>query len=172
MEDVSDEILRQIASHPEWRKRYAVLKNLVRNPRTPAGIALSLVPRLNPRDGRIAVDRTVPDAVRRGGRGIVTMMLGIDPGTTKSCVAAIEDGVPRVIHNQEGKRTTRSVVAFTATGERLVGGPADRQALTNVDGTVDAALRLVGRRFSSREAANARRSVPVRSWRGLTAMCR
>jgi len=65
MKAVSDEILRKIGNHREWTKRYSVIKNLVCNPRTPIGIALSLVPRLNPRDVKgIAVDRNVPEPVR------------------------------------------------------------------------------------------------------------
>jgi hypothetical protein len=66
MKSVSDEILRQIGNHREWTKRYTVLNNLVRNPRTPTGIALSMVPRLNPRDIKgIAVDRNVPEPIRK-----------------------------------------------------------------------------------------------------------
>ncbi len=66
MKNVSDEILRMIGRHREWAKRYGVVNNLVRNPRTPLGIALTLVPRLNPRDMKgLAVDRNVPEAVRK-----------------------------------------------------------------------------------------------------------
>jgi hypothetical protein len=66
MKNVSDEILRHIGNHREWTKRYAVVSNLVRNPRTPIGIALTLVPRLNPRDLKgLAVDRNVPETVRK-----------------------------------------------------------------------------------------------------------
>jgi hypothetical protein len=66
MKSVSDEILRTIGHHREWTKRYAVIKNLVCNPRTPIGIALTLVPRLSPRDIKgIAVDRNVPEPVRK-----------------------------------------------------------------------------------------------------------
>lgn len=66
MKSVSDEILRTIGNHREWTKRYTVLNNLVRNPRTPTGIALSMVPRLNPRDVKgIAVDRNVPEPIRK-----------------------------------------------------------------------------------------------------------
>jgi hypothetical protein len=66
MKSVSDEVLRQIGHHREWTKRYTVLNNLVRNPRTPIGIALSMVPRLNPRDIKsISVDRNVPEPVRK-----------------------------------------------------------------------------------------------------------
>jgi hypothetical protein len=66
MKNVSDEILRSIGNHREWVKKYSVINNLVRNPRTPIGIALTLVPRLNPRDLKgLVVDRNVPDTVRK-----------------------------------------------------------------------------------------------------------
>jgi hypothetical protein len=77
MKSVSDEILRQIGNHREWTKRYTVLNNLVRNPRTPTGIALSMVPRLNPRDIKgIAVDRNVPEPIRKMAQKFVK---GVDP---------------------------------------------------------------------------------------------
>lgn len=66
MKNVSDEILRTIGNHREWVKKYSVVNNLVHNPRTPMGIALTLVPRLNPRDLKgLAVDRNVPETVRK-----------------------------------------------------------------------------------------------------------
>jgi hypothetical protein len=72
MKSVSDEILRTIGNHREWTKRYTVLNNLVRNPRTPVGIALNMVPRLNPRDIKaIAVDRNVPEPVRKQAQKFV-----------------------------------------------------------------------------------------------------
>ena len=72
MKNVSDEILRKIGNHREWTKRYAVCKNLVCNPRTPLGIALSLVPRLSPRDIKgLSVDRNVPEAVRKQAQKFV-----------------------------------------------------------------------------------------------------
>ena len=63
-------------------------------------------------------------------------IIGIDLGTTNSCVAVVEGGRPVVISNSEGQRTTPSVVAFTQTGERLVGDPAKRQAVTNAARTI------------------------------------
>jgi molecular chaperone DnaK len=78
-------------------------------------------------------------------------MIGIDLGTTNSCVALLEGGEPKVIANVEGTRTTPSVVAFTDSGERLVGQTARRQAITNPDNTVYAVKRLIGRKFDSPE---------------------
>lgn len=74
-------------------------------------------------------------------------IIGIDLGTTNSCVALLEGSEPRVIENSEGDRTTPSVVAFTANGETLVGQSAKRQAVTNPDNTLFAVKRLIGRRF-------------------------
>jgi molecular chaperone DnaK len=74
-------------------------------------------------------------------------VIGIDLGTTNSCVAVMEGGKPKVIENSEGERTTASMVAFTKDGERLIGQPAKRQAVTNPDSTVYAVKRLIGRRF-------------------------
>ena len=87
-------------------------------------------------------------------------MIGIDLGTTNSCVAVMEGGVPQVIPNQEGARTTPSIVGFTAKGERLVGQIAKRQALTNPKNTVFAVKRLIGRKFDSPEAEQARQFLP------------
>ena len=74
-------------------------------------------------------------------------VIGIDLGTTNSCVAVMEGGSPKVIENAEGARTTPSVVAFTKDGERLIGQPAKRQAVTNPDNTIFAVKRLIGRRY-------------------------
>jgi len=90
----------------------------------------------------------------------VGKMIGIDLGTTNSCVAVMEGGVPQVIPNQEGARTTPSIVGFTAKGERLVGQIAKRQALTNPKNTVFAVKRLIGRKFDSPEAEEARKFLP------------
>ena len=74
-------------------------------------------------------------------------VIGIDLGTTNSCVAVMDGGKPKVVENSEGARTTPSIVAFTKDGERLIGQPAKRQAVTNPDNTVFAVKRLIGRRF-------------------------
>jgi len=74
-------------------------------------------------------------------------VIGIDLGTTNSCVAVMDGGKPKVIENSEGARTTPSIVAFTKDGERLIGQPAKRQAVTNPDNTIFAVKRLIGRRY-------------------------
>src|SRR5213076_3304255 len=74
-------------------------------------------------------------------------IIGIDLGTTNSCVAVMEGGEPKVIPNEEGGRTTPSVVGFTKTGERLVGQVAKRQAVTNPENTVFSIKRFMGRRY-------------------------
>ena len=77
----------------------------------------------------------------------MSKVIGIDLGTTNSCVAVMDGGKPKVIENSEGARTTPSIVAFTKDGERLIGQPAKRQAVTNPDNTLFAIKRLIGRRF-------------------------
>ncbi len=78
-------------------------------------------------------------------------IIGIDLGTTNSCVAVMEGGEPVVIANQEGNRTTPSIVAIADNGERLVGQVAKRQAITNSENTVYAVKRLIGRKYTSKE---------------------
>ena len=75
-------------------------------------------------------------------------ILGIDLGTTNSCMAVMENGEPVVLENSEGARTTPSIVAFTKTGERLVGQAAKRQAVTNSKNTIFSVKRFVGRKFA------------------------
>jgi molecular chaperone DnaK len=90
------------------------------------------------------------------GERDMSRVIGIDLGTTNSCMAVMEGGEPVVIPNAEGARTTPSVVAFTKNGERVVGQAAKRQAITNPRNTVFSAKRLIGRKFSEvrEEAAN------------------
>ncbi len=78
-------------------------------------------------------------------------IIGIDLGTTNSCVAVMEGGKPRVIENAEGARTTPSIVAYQDDGEILAGAPAKRQAVTNPKNTLFAVKRLIGRRFEEKE---------------------
>jgi molecular chaperone DnaK len=78
-------------------------------------------------------------------------IIGIDLGTTNSCVAIMEGGKPKVIENSEGARTTPSIVAYMEDGEVLVGAPAKRQAVTNPKNTLYAVKRLIGRRFEEKE---------------------
>ena len=93
-------------------------------------------------------------------------VIGIDLGTTNSCVAVMEGGEPVVIPNSEGSRTTPSMVGFTEAGERLVGQIAKRQAITNPEATVFAVKRLIGRKFDSEEV---RKSISVSSYRIVSA---
>merc|ERR1712180_429898 len=85
--------------------------------------------------------------VRYKSDGVKGAVVGVDLGTTNSCVAVMEGKVAKVIENAEGARTTPSVVAFGTDGERLVGMPAKRQAVTNSENTFYATKRLIGRRF-------------------------
>src|SRR6202023_569741 len=87
-------------------------------------------------------------------------IIGIDLGTTNSCVAVMEGGQPTVIANQEGNRTTPSVVAFTKSGERLVGQVAKRQAITNPENTIFSIKRFMGRRFD--EVSEEMKMVPYK----------
>ena len=84
-------------------------------------------------------------------KGVQGAVVGIDLGTTNSCVAVMEGKQPKVIENAEGARTTPSVVAFTPEGEKLVGMPAKRQAVINSENTFYATKRLIGRRFTDEE---------------------
>ncbi len=78
-------------------------------------------------------------------------IIGIDLGTTNSCVAIMDGTTPRVLENAEGDRTTPSIIAYTQDGETLVGQPAKRQAVTNPQNTLFAIKRLIGRRFQDEE---------------------
>jgi molecular chaperone DnaK len=87
-------------------------------------------------------------------------ILGIDLGTTNSCVAVVDVTTPQVIPNREGSRTTPSVVGFTEDGDRLVGQIAKRQAITNPFNTVFAIKRLIGRKYDTDEVAKAKQVLP------------
>ena len=87
-------------------------------------------------------------------------IIGIDLGTTNSCVAVMEGGEPKVIANEEGGRTTPSIVAFTKSGERLVGQVAKRQAITNPENTIFSVKRFMGRRMN--EVGDEMKMVPYK----------
>src|ERR1041385_1434473 len=89
-------------------------------------------------------------------------IIGIDLGTTNSCVAVMEGGKAKVIENSEGARTTPSVVAYTDDGEILVGAPAKRQAVTNAKNTIYAVKRLIGRKFDDPEVQKAVKLSPYK----------
>jgi molecular chaperone DnaK len=96
----------------------------------------------------------------------MTKAIGIDLGTTNSCVAVMEGSTPRVIENAEGGRTTPSMVAFAENGETLVGQPAKRQSITNPENTIFAIKRLIGRRFDDPMTQKDMGMVPYRIVRG------
>jgi molecular chaperone DnaK len=92
----------------------------------------------------------------------MSKVIGIDLGTTNSCVAVMEGKEPRVIENSEGARTTPSMVAFSKDGERLTGQPAKRQAVTNPEATLYGIKRLIGRRFKDREVQEMMKNAPFK----------
>jgi len=102
----------------------------------------------------------------REENGDMSKVIGIDLGTTNSCVAVMEGGQPKVIVNAEGMNTTPSVVAFTEDGERLVGLPAKRQAVTNPANTFFAIKRLIGRRYDDPTVEKDKGLVPYSIVRG------
>jgi len=95
-------------------------------------------------------------------------VIGIDLGTTNSCVSVMEGGKPKVIENAEGARTTPSIVAFAKDGERLIGQPAKRQAVTNPENTIFAVKRLIGRRFEDPMTQKDMGLVPYKIVKGKT----
>src|SRR5688572_32666898 len=106
-----------------------------------------------------------PSRVRpacRNRREDMAKVIGIDLGTTNSCVAVMDGKNAKVIENSEGGRTTPSIVAFTADGERLVGQPAKRQAVTNPKRTIFAVKRLIGRRFDDPTVKEDQKLVPYK----------
>lgn len=111
------------------------------------------------RVGRLPMTSVVQRFKSDGVRGAV---IGIDLGTTNSCVAVMEGKTAKVIENAEGVRTTPSTVAFTKDGERVVGAPAKRQAVTNPQNTLYATKRLIGRRFEDPEVQKDIKVVPFK----------
>src|SRR6266478_4544859 len=93
-------------------------------------------------------------------------IIGIDLGTTNSCVAVVDVTTPQVIPNREGSRTTPSVVGFTEDNERLVGQIAKRQAITNPFNTVFAIKRLIGRKYDTDEVSRAKQILPYNVMNG------
>jgi molecular chaperone DnaK len=96
----------------------------------------------------------------------MSKVIGIDLGTTNSCVAVMEGSQAKVIENAEGQRTTPSMVAFTPSGERLVGQAAKRQAVTNPENTLFAIKRLLGRRFDDKVVQQNSKNVPYKLIKG------
>src|ERR1700750_1157015 len=92
-------------------------------------------------------------------------VIGIDLGTTNSCVAVMDGKTPKVIENAEGMRTTPSIVAFSDDGERLVGQPAKRQAVTNPERTFFAVKRLIGRRYDDPMVEKDKKLLPYKIMR-------
>src|SRR6478735_7661115 len=86
--------------------------------------------------------------LKKKNNTIMGKIIGIDLGTTNSCVSVMEGNEPVVIPNSEGKRTTPSIVAFLENGERKVGDPAKRQAITNPKNTLQSIKRFMGKRFA------------------------
>jgi molecular chaperone DnaK len=92
----------------------------------------------------------------------MSKVIGIDLGTTNSCVAVLEGGDPTVITNSEGARTTPSIVGFNDKGDRLVGASAKNQAITNPDKTIYAVKRLIGQKFDSEAVRNLQKTLPYK----------
>jgi len=92
----------------------------------------------------------------------MSKIIGIDLGTTNSCVAIVEGGEPQVIENKEGNRTTPSVIAVKQDGERVVGQLAKRQAVTNPDNTIFSVKRFIGRKYSDQEVKKDIAMVPFK----------
>ncbi len=96
----------------------------------------------------------------------MSKIIGIDLGTTNSCVAVMDGKEPRVIENAEGARTTPSMIAFTKDGERLVGQPAKRQAVTNPENTLYGIKRLIGRSFDDPQLEDMKKTAPFKIVKG------
>merc|ERR550537_1659008 len=129
--------------------------------------------RMAPAAHRAAAPSFIDSAAITGRRGFLSVsagrrnkttgdVIGIDLGTTNSCVAIMDGGAAKVIENSEGMRTTPSIVGMTADGQRLVGIPAKRQAVTNPENTVFAAKRLIGRRFDDDATQKDMKNLPYK----------
>merc|ERR1711931_346321 len=105
---------------------------------------------------------TATNLLQRSYATVQGHVIGVDLGTTNSCVSVMEGSTPKVIENSEGTRTTPSVIAFTGDGERLAGAPARRQAVTNPTNTIYASKRYIGRRFDDKEVQQDIKSVPYK----------
>ncbi|KAG2178776.1 hypothetical protein INT43_001622 [Umbelopsis isabellina] len=119
-------------------------------------------PLLKTLPGHVAHARPGNMFVRAASQKAQGQVIGIDLGTTNSCVSVMEGKTPKVIENSEGGRTTPSVVAFTKDGERLVGLPAKRQAVVNPENTLFATKRLIGRKFTDAEVKKDIEAVPFK----------
>ena len=108
---------------------------------------------------RFVTKMNLPNKISKRGYAV---NIGIDLGTTNSCVAYLEGTTPKVIQNEEGQNTTPSIVAFTQEGGTLVGTPAKRQAVTNPLNTVYAAKRLIGRRYDDPLTEQDKKHVPYK----------
>src|ERR1700709_588067 len=106
--------------------------------------------------------RAQPTCRKKKGMRTMGKVIGIDLGTTNSCVAVMDGKTPKVIENAEGMRTTPSIVAFSDDGERLVGQPAKRQAVTNPERTIFAVKRLIGRRYDDPMVEKDKKLVPYK----------
>src|SRR6195952_4326817 len=110
--------------------------------------------------------RAQPNLPQKEGCESMGKVIGIDLGTTNSCVAIMDGKNPKVIENAEGARTTPSVVAFQEDGERLVGQPARRQAVTNPTNTFFAIKRLIGRSYDDPDVQKDQKLVPFKIVKG------
>lgn len=109
---------------------------------------------------------TGPESLLSGETRKMAKVIGIDLGTTNSCIAIMDGKEPKVIENAEGARTTPSIVAFSGDGERLVGQPAKRQAVTNPENTIFAVKRLIGRRYDDPVTEKDKKLVPYKIVKG------
>ncbi|KAG0613844.1 hypothetical protein M758_6G133500 [Ceratodon purpureus] len=146
-----------MASRVPWRRTLSLLQQ-----RSAAQyVAAPAAPVAGPVYGSSLLHRLTGRAMY-SSKGAGSDVIGIDLGTTNSCVSVMEGKMPRVIENSEGARTTPSVVAFTPKGERLVGTPAKRQAVTNPTNTLFGTKRLIGRPFDDPQTQKEAKMVPYK----------